>query len=370
MRIPFLIAALLCLLGGHSMLTDSALAQRSGARQSETARPGRGILGPFTRFRLPNTNERNHLQVRSAFTDVVHQAHMATVRVQCRGMQVALGTIVHPDGYIVTKASELGDGISVLLSDDRRFPATRVAEDEATDLALLKIDGENLPTVPWAEETALPVGSWLATAGLDEVPAAVGVVSAPLRAIPEPRPLLGVSVEDDPKGARVASVVASGPAWKAGLQSDDVIVELDGKPIAGQNSLIDAIAAHQAGDRVAVVVLRNDVRVRVQATLTDQTRIGNPEQAELMESLGGPLSKRRYGFPSVLQHDSVLRPRDCGGPIVDLEGHAVGINIARASRVASYALPAHEIQRMLKRWLPEAAPAVSDPALRAVSVDR
>ena len=66
-----------------------------------------------------------------------------------------------------------------------------------------------------------------------------------------------------------------------------------------------------------------------------------------MESLGGPLSERRSGFPYVLEHDTVLRPKDCGGPLVDLDGNAVGINIARVSRVSSYALPASAIRPIL-----------------------
>jgi S1-C subfamily serine protease len=39
-----------------------------------------------------------------------------------------------------------------------------------------------------------------------------------------------------------------------------------------------------------------------------------------------------------------LQPKDCGGPLVDTEGRAVGINIARALRVTTYALPARIVQ--------------------------
>ncbi len=56
--------------------------------------------------------------------------------------------------------------------------------------------------------------------------------------------------------------------------------------------------------------------------------------------MAGPLSRRRADFPAVLQHDSVLRPEDCGGVIVDLSGKAVGLNIARAGRIETLALPA------------------------------
>ena len=55
--------------------------------------------------------------------------------------------------------------------------------------------------------------------------------------------------------------------------------------------------------------------------------------------MGSKLSRRRKDFPLALQHDSMLQSNTCGGPLLDLSGDAVGINIARAGRVASYALP-------------------------------
>ena len=55
--------------------------------------------------------------------------------------------------------------------------------------------------------------------------------------------------------------------------------------------------------------------------------------------MGSTLSKRRSDFPLALQHDSALNANDCGGPIVDISGRIVGINIARDGRVSSLALP-------------------------------
>jgi S1-C subfamily serine protease len=48
-----------------------------------------------------------------------------------------------------------------------------------------------------------------------------------------------------------------------------------------------------------------------------------------------------------LWHDTILRPNDCGGPLVDLAGRAVGINLARGERVISRALPAATVHIML-----------------------
>jgi len=70
-------------------------------------------------------------------------------------------------------------------------------------------------------------------------------------------------------------------------------------------------------------------------------------RADFQNNMGSKLSDKRTGFPNILQHDSVLKPSDCGGPLVELDGKAVGINIARAGRVESYAIPSDTVLALL-----------------------
>jgi serine protease Do len=333
---------------------------------------GKRWLRRFGRFRVPDKHERNHPQVRAAFREVVQPASQYTVRVLSDEIQVALGTIVRSDGYILTKASELGDGIECLFSDGRKAEATLVAVHQETDLALLKVAAGDLPAVEWSDTDTLPIGSWLATAGLDATPTAIGVLSAPPRAVPQPRAVLGVLLEDARRGALISRVLPRSPAAKAGLQSGDVVVTLDGKHMIDRDALIEAIRHRQPGDQVKLSVTRDDNSIALSVTLGNYSHAGNSEQAELMESLGGELSDRRAGFQSVLQHDTVLRPRDCGGPVVDLDGNVVGINIARASRVSSYALPVSSIKPVLADLMPKSGGLTQvdagDETLEPVSV--
>jgi serine protease Do len=92
---------------------------------------------------------------------------------------------------------------------------------------------------------------------------------------------------------------------------------------------------------------RDNSEMAMKATLTDRNAGPQSERAEFQNALGGKLSDRRSGFPLALQHDTVLRPNLCGGPVVDLDGKTIGINIARAGRVASYALPGNVIIPLL-----------------------
>ena len=75
--------------------------------------------------------------------------------------------------------------------------------------------------------------------------------------------------------------------------------------------------------------------------------------------MGSKLSRRRKDFPLALQHDSMLQSNTCGGPLLDVSGEAVGINIARAGRVASYALPIETVLPIIELLKTgELAPAI------------
>ncbi|RMH07652.1 MAG: hypothetical protein D6704_04715, partial [Nitrospirae bacterium] len=70
------------------------------------------------------------------------------------------GVIVRPDGYIVTNnhVVEQAEELTVLLGDKRKFSARLIGTDPKTDLAVIKIDATNLPTLPWGDSSALQVG--------------------------------------------------------------------------------------------------------------------------------------------------------------------------------------------------------------------
>ncbi len=91
--------------------------------------------------------------------------------------------------------------------------------------------------------------------------------------------------------------------------------------------------------------------------------------------LGGAVSKRSSDFSAVFQHDTVIRPVDCGGPLVDLTGKVIGINIARAGRTETYALPADVVVPLLAalesgRLAPVNANAPLDGARAATRPER
>jgi len=107
-----------------------------------------------------------------------------------RTQSLGSGFIIRSDGYIVTN-NHVVDGaseISVKLSDSRHFPATVVGRDEKTDVALLKIDAQNLPVVAFGNSDALQVGESVMAIGNPfglEGTVTTGIVSAKGRVIGE-----------------------------------------------------------------------------------------------------------------------------------------------------------------------------------------
>src|SRR4029077_6562948 len=95
------------------------------------------------------------------------------------------GFIISHDGYILTNDHVVGDsaneGITVRLKDGRKFPATLVGMDDNSDLAVIKIDADGLPSVELGDSDAAKVGQFAFAIGAPfELPYTftVGVISA------------------------------------------------------------------------------------------------------------------------------------------------------------------------------------------------
>ena len=98
------------------------------------------------------------------------------------------GVIISADGYIVTNNHVVNgaDELTVTLNDNREFSARIIGTDETTDLALIKVDGKNLPTLPIGDSDKLKVGEWVLAVGnpfnLNSTVTA-GIVSAKARSL-------------------------------------------------------------------------------------------------------------------------------------------------------------------------------------------
>jgi len=103
-----------------------------------------------------------------------------------------------------------------------------------------------------------------------------------------------------------------------------------------------------AGQRLTVGVERSGERVKLVAQMMDLSNsLLDPTEMEV----NGSISARATGFRNIIQHDTVLSPQNCGGPVIDVDGNVVGMNIARAGRVCSYAIPAKLVASTVNEML-------------------
>lgn len=96
------------------------------------------------------------------------------------------GVIISEDGYIVTNdhVIEQAKRLRVTLYDGRKFDATIVGTDPDTDVAVIKIDGEELPVIPFGSSDDLRLGEWVLAIGYPmelQTTVTAGIVSAKAR---------------------------------------------------------------------------------------------------------------------------------------------------------------------------------------------
>ena len=399
--------------------------------------------------------------------DGLFRDHRASVvEILDNDKQVALGTVVSEDGFIVTKASEFGQSLEIRLSDHSKHVAEQVSVDEANDLALLKIRASGLRPVDWPGSGDPQMGQWVMSPHEDKSQVRIGVISALTRPVPKQFGALGVVTVDnadyltendllepntladfiikgvrpidrwirneisneaksaltsnlnDPvqqapflrlilrdlnfmiferilytedrfegvplseptqqailetnsrmrrsvlnrmllvdsfpdlikageSGARILDVVAESAAERASLEPGDLVTAINASSVDGSQDLVSLIRKHTAGETITISLVR-DGRSLVKSVTLGFFDTTFPDQ-DVNIALSGDISDRRTGFQKIIQHDMPLSPKAMGGPLMDLQGRVIGINIARYDRVATYALPSDLVQALIQK---------------------
>ncbi|KAB2967175.1 Do family serine endopeptidase [Zoogloea sp.] len=276
----------------------------------------------------------------------------ASMQVPVRGQ--GSGFIVSEDGLILTNAHVIASAhdVVVKLTDRREFRAQVLGSDKRTDIAVLRIDAKQLPTVKVGNPTELQVGQWVLAIGSPfgfENSVSAGVVSAKGRSLPDgsgvpfiqtdaavnpgnsggplfnargevvginsqiysrtggfqglsfaipidialkvqqqivatghvSHGLLGVTVQEmnqalseafklsAPMGALVLDTLRGSPGAQAGLLPGDVILKVEGRPIAAAADLQTLVTLAQPGQHLVFDVWREGRSLRLEVTLGD-----------------------------------------------------------------------------------------------------
>jgi S1-C subfamily serine protease len=270
--------------------------------------------------------------------------------------EVIFGTVVSPDGYILTKASELGDLADVTVTVDRETydKPVRVIEDPTWDVALVKIDAVDLVPVDLSQPDDPARGTWVVANGATTRTTRrvqIGVVSANTREVfAQGGTVLGVALEPEAEHIVVSAVEEGTGAEKAGLKVGDRIVSLDGEAVGKREQIAEALKERRVGDRVTIGIERGGEKLELEVELAGRADVFG-EQATRNDAMSGEYSERRTGFPRILQTDVMGNRHFMGGPVFDLDGHCLGMNIARFSRCETYAIPAAELRQLVSDLL-------------------
>ena len=150
------------------------------AAQPSTPAPAVGLVGgpDFTLIAeatvaaVTNISSRQVVQRRTGFANDPFFRYFFGDRPGLSGYQerqsLGSGVIVRNDGYVLTNAHVIGvqtAGVTVTLADNREYQAEVVGRDASTDIALLKIETENLPIVPLGDSSSLRIAEWVLAVG-------------------------------------------------------------------------------------------------------------------------------------------------------------------------------------------------------------
>ncbi|MGN0190604.1 MAG: S1C family serine protease [Candidatus Cryptobacteroides sp.] len=157
------------------------------------------------------------------------------------------GVIIREDGYIVTNNHVIAgaNAIEVTLNNNRTYPAKLIGTDPATDVALIKIEEQGLPIIPFEDSDKLRLGEWVLAIGSPydlRSTITAGIVSAKGRSMPK-----------DPNGSnefRIESFIQTDAAVNPG-NSGGALVNKEGK-LVGVNTAIISQTGSYAGYSFAV----------------------------------------------------------------------------------------------------------------------
>ena len=158
------------------------------------------------------------------------------------------GVIISEDGYIVTNNHVIADAdkLEVLMNDNSTYDARIIGTDEASDLALIKIDAKNLSPITFGDSESVKIGEWVLAVGNPfgfNSTVTAGIISAKARSLGQNAQKSGLNIE---------SFIQTDAALNPG-NSGGALVNLKGELI-GINSAIYSNTGSYSGFSFAIPV--------------------------------------------------------------------------------------------------------------------
>lgn len=315
---------------------------------------------------LPAENRINGKLVWEAFEpqrQILQQSSAVIYTDEKSRIKTVYGVVVSESGHVLTKASEIEgkDHLSLRIGGELYSDVDILGVDAQWDVAMLKVKSDQVFTpVKLSDADDVAQGHWMISNGSTTRSmrrVRIGIASAITREIKSTTSgvILGVQLSADKKSAmKIEKVSEKSGAEKAGLKSGDILLSAGGKKLKERADLLKSMKGKKPGDTLSIELRRDKKTMKFDVEL--MARPGGPERMSRNDQMSGgadSLSKRRTGFPRVIHHDTPLTKLSVGGPLLALDGTCVGMNIARASRVATFAIPARELREIIAEMIQE-----------------
>ena len=347
-------------IGELNALTRAEFVRRIGVRKPQPA--DRSLTKKFG---------RDAKEIQQAVGGLISKIKPSIVRLmpaqqlagQAEEQSEVLGTIVSNTGLVVAKKSDLQLPVKAQVGEIW-VEAELVSSDQKTDLALLQL-------TPNVGMNFVPIQD-VANAGKDDLvgqlvlsvvnnsedsqlEASLGTVMVSpqtfAKTVARQQVDLGLVIDPDVEGQsfgktglKISRVYPKSLGDQSGLRNGDRLVSINGRDAISETVLKQILAGLVGGQIVRFSILRQG------ELLSFRVRLPNRLPLVWDRWGGGPFSGRRFGFGTVIAHDAVIGPSDCGGPMIDLAGDFVGINVSRAMRTTTYAVPAATVLRLVEKY--------------------
>jgi serine protease Do len=266
-----------------------------------------------------------------------------------------LGTVVGKR-HVLAKATELDEkeNIRVEMPSGVWADAEKVKTFKEWDLALIKIstDEDLVPVNLTTAEDMAGVGTLVTAFDNSLSPLGWGVIGVASRSLmPKERAFLGVQVKsEEGGGVEVLKVVKGSAAEKSGLQVGDLIRKTKDRPTKDPAAFTKLISSCKPDEEVPLEIVREDKEISLVVKLGKrEQKLNTAPKVSNTSRMGTKLSEHRYGYPLAMQHDVPLAPNQMGGPLVSFDGNVIGLNIARAGRTKTFAVPSKAIVELLEQ---------------------
>lgn len=231
------------------------------------------------------------------------------------------GVIISSDGYIITNNHVIdnSDKISVTLNDNRTFNAKLIGTDPTTDIALLKIDAKELPTIPFGDSDKLRLGEWVLAVGNPfnlTGTVTAGIVSAKSR----------TTAKTAAGGLKAEAFIQTDAAVNSG-NSGGALVNASGELI-GINTMIYSQTGNYAGYSFAVPInMAAKVVEDIKKFGTVQRALlgiaGRDVDADLVKQEGLKVNKGFYVGEFAEISAALAAGIEKGDVLVAINGHAI-----------------------------------------------